>query len=466
MRSPPKLRPLSVRRWGALCALALTLVGCPEPPRAEPPSGSPTATGRTPDDSHPHDAAPPRSSSASPTRAPHPGGAKPDSRERVRLQARSKLGVPLHPSEGSSAVSGRVPSGAEVRVQRWSADERWLEIEAPSGERGWITARYLAAGRPREVVDSLPDASIWASPAACEAAVTAGDRLAKEPSRLRVGTWNLRWFPTGGPGGRPTHLSWLGCALTWLGVDVLGVQELTRGAESREGRELLASLDRLTGGRWRLRLDDCPSDGRQRVGVLYDERRAQISQVVSAPHLNPHGNACKDRLRPGFTARVKAASGLDFELTVVHLKSGTDARSYGLRRASLTRLGELFQSRTQALGDPDFVLLGDLNSMGCSGCAPKVSHADELGVLTRELAQAGFTLTPAACSHYYQGAPSALDHIATHRSMQEATSPPVSAGVCQVARCGVGLKAPEVAAFTQLSDHCPTLIDLDGRDLD
>ncbi len=387
---------------------------------------------------------------------------------RVRLQARSKLGVPLHPSEGSSAVSGRAPNGAEARVQRWSADKRWLEIEVGTGERGWITARYVAAGRPAAVIDSIPDDSIWASPAACEAALAAGDRLAKDPSQLRVGTWNLRWFPRGAPGasGQPTHIGWLACSLTWLGVDVLGVQEFTRGAESREVKELLSSLNRLSQGSWRLRLDDCPSDGRQRVGALYNERRAQLSQVVSAAHVNPHGNACKDRLRPGFTARVVAASGVDFELTVVHLKSGTDARSYGLRRASLVRLSELLQSRTKPHGDPDFLLLGDMNSMGCDGCRPAISHSDELATLTQELAQAGLTLSPTACSHYYQGAPSTLDHIATQRSMQEAMSPPLSAGVCQTASCGVGLKAPEVAAFTQLSDHCPTLIDLDGRDLD
>ena len=45
---------------------------------------------------------------------------------------------------------------------------------------------------------------IWDDPVRCVDAVGAGTRHGLADGQMRVGTWNLRWFPNGVPGKRAT----------------------------------------------------------------------------------------------------------------------------------------------------------------------------------------------------------------------------------------------------------------------
>ena len=69
-------------------------------------------------------------------------------------------------------------------------------------------------------------------PIRCAEQVGHGRRLKLEDGRLRIGTWNVRWFPDGVPGvaperrRNPTNIEWLACAIAYINVDVLGMQEI------------------------------------------------------------------------------------------------------------------------------------------------------------------------------------------------------------------------------------------------
>ncbi len=418
-----------------------------------------------------------------PTRVEAGGPSAAATQELVWVKSRSKLGVPLHPALKSSSLSGRIRNGSRVRVLGYSSDRSWLEVQTQGGDRGWISARYLSVAREAvEPLGARPD-SVWTSPESCERIIASGKQLTKPADRVRVGSWNIRWFPDGGPGAteQPTQIEWLACGVAWLGVDLLAVQEFKRGASDPAVKRLITQLRRHTGDAWELLLDDCPSDNRQHVGVLYKADRLTLTRLASEPEVNPKANAgsrrlgaggrgCAGRLRPGFGASVQHASGLDFELLVLHLKSGTDRGDYLMRRRSLSGLGALLERRTRAAAERDVVVLGDWNSMGCAGCSPPTNAAQERAALATEVSASGLRLLSAACTEYYKGKPGALDHIAISRSMAEAAGAELQvSGFCAEANCATvprSSAAQSPAAQQQLSDHCPVLVDLLATDLD
>ncbi len=63
--------------------------------------------------------------------------------DRVELQATSSLGVPLHRTS-SSSFTGRAPSGTIAEVLGTANNQRWIEIELPSGAKNWIVERYIS----------------------------------------------------------------------------------------------------------------------------------------------------------------------------------------------------------------------------------------------------------------------------------------------------------------------------------
>lgn len=397
--------------------------------------------------------------------------------ELVRVRSSSKLGVPLHPALKTSSVSGRIANESRVQVLGYSADRSWLEVQEKDGARGWISARYLSAASAEVDPPSIRPDSVWTSPASCRRIVASGKRMELPKGRVRIGSWNIRWFPDGGPGTdkQPTDVAWLACGITWLGVDLLAVQEFKRGGSDPAVKRLLTQLGRDTGGNWQLLLDDCPGDNRQHVGVLYNADRFTLTRPASEPEVNPKGNkaaqrsasgqSCVGRLRPGLGASVKHQSGLDFEILVLHLKSGTEQDDYLLRRRSLSGLDALLKRRTRAAAEQDVVVLGDWNSMGCARCASRTNAAQEQATLASELNGSGLTLLSAACTEYYQGKPGALDHAAISRSMSEAAGAELQvAGFCAESKC-TKLREPP-AAQQRLSDHCPVLLDLQALDLD
>lgn len=266
-----------------------------------------------------------------------------------------------------------------------------------------------------------------------------------------------------------TDLDWLACVITRLDVDVLAVQEWkTYPRAVAATANLVASLDRLTGGRWRSALDDCQNVAGQHVGFLYDAARVEVRGFMTHAGLNPHGIACQDQLRPGFGGYFRFPGGLDLHLISVHLKSGSERRSLGLRQRSLQALPAARDEAQARLFDGDVVFVGDFNTMGCARCSPKLTAQDELDGFSALLSSLGLRPVESvlACTHYYRGQPGRLDHFVIPRALAELPS----GGRVEVSgHCGELGCAPfrdEPAADRRLSDHCPIVLELDDVDRD
>jgi len=286
----------------------------------------------------------------------------------------------------------------------------------------------------------------------------------------------VRWFPDGKPGKRAaddgTDVAWLGCAIAWLSVDVLAVQEIKNNERAQRAMdEVRRVLDRLTNGRWAIELDRCPNPHGQHVGILYDSRRVSMKHVAMLPSLNPHGEACKDSLRPGLGGYLKFPGGLDLHLVAVHAKSGSERRSADLRLESLRGIDAAVQTLGTLDADSDIVLAGDFNTMGCKRCSPSVSAVEELATTDRLLAGASTPMrrvpANAPCSEFYGRGGTLLDHFVVSRSLSEldpATRAVVS-GLCGESACAAA--SPKKTEFVKrLSDHCPVVLDLRDQDAD
>src|SRR5690606_40904374 len=74
---------------------------------------------------------------------------------------------------------------------------------------------------------ALEAAGALESEEACDAALD--DLPAASAAGLRVGSWNVRWFPNGSADVRrhreASNVGWLACAIAALRLDVLAVQE-------------------------------------------------------------------------------------------------------------------------------------------------------------------------------------------------------------------------------------------------
>jgi len=347
------------------------------------------------------------------------------------------------------------PRAPKRHAPQHRSDERRGERREPRAGRG------VAADSP------------WASRDACRAALARGG-APRAAGTARIGAWNLHWFPDGRPGDRPAaegaDIGWLACAVAWMKLDVLAVEEIKRPPRGDAGLAALTrELDALTGGDWRSTLDDCPAASGQHVGLLHDAKRTKLLASSTIGALNPRGTACKDELRPGIAGYFAFPGGLDLSVVGVHLKSGTDARAIEDRARSFAAFADAMGTARRAAADPDVLLLGDMNSMGCDECAPAVSPAAELTRADALLASLGVPVTrvPAtpACSHHYRGRSTLLDWAAR----SELTELPAAATVVVSGPCGeLGCDALSSgsAAQTRLSDHCPIWVDLDDVDRD
>lgn len=298
----------------------------------------------------------------------------------------------------------------------------------------------------------------------CEQALRERSRRAVR-ARPRVGSWNLRWFPRGTKDGRDperrTDLRWMACAIASLEVSVLAIQEVVQDPEGRAALlDLGDRLDTLTGGRWRSALDECAGSGRQHVGFLYDSRRVELRDARAIDALNPGRSACDRSLRPGFGAHARFADGSDTQLIAVHFDSGVTRRDYDNRQRSLERLGGVLSALRPR--DPDAIVLGDFNTMGCKDCMPPVSAAGELAAFDARLDLIQLKRIGAGgaggaqCSQYYRGRAGLLDHIlVTTASLRWSASSLETFGPCAALGCGPQPRNRSIPALTSLSDHCP-----------
>jgi len=413
----------------------------------------------------------PSTPSSRPGAAPssEPPGDAPGVGQNVLVRARHASGVPLHPEPESSTVSGRLVEGSSVRIETIAAGGRWYEVS--QGElRGWLTRRYLAVSAP---TPRLRPESVFASRDACLAALQKGDRAPRQPGQARIGSWNLHWFPDGKPGKgggeepeRGSDLPWLACVIRWLDLDALALQELKSGSAARAALDRLRALLDAQGGSWQADLDGCDKNGQQ-VGLLYDRKRLQHLSSFDVAELNPHGAPCKDQLRPGRASYLRFPGGLDLYVVSAHFKAGGERRSFDLRQRSFAALSEAYRV-VQAQGkDPDVLVLGDLNTMGCPDCSPALSHAEELSSVDRSLGGEGFRrlASDVACSHYFSGKGTLLDNAVASQGFGELGQATLRvSGLC--AEVGCEPPSQRFAAQERLSDHCPIYVDIADQDRD
>lgn len=322
--------------------------------------------------------------------------------------------------------------------------------------------------------------AVWDDPERCRQAVLSGRKLPRKDGKIRVGTWNIRWFPDGKPGNAPdvegTDIPWAACAIAFLDVDVLGLQEIKLTDRGKEKLTQLTTLLReLTASSWAWVAEDCPTPSRQHVVILYREEAVTISQVKSHGEIDPTAKTgrpahCPGDLRPALGAYVKSKhGGADFHFVSTHLDSGRSKRDYKNRQDAFELLGTVHDRRFALTPDDDLIVAADFNLMGCKDCEAKNS-IQEREVLKRTIAALKRPLsTPAAnidCTEYYRGKGYTIDQIVHSTAMAEAKgSAQLVSGVCAAAKCSV-IKSEDLPFFRRLSDHCPVVLDIEDRDLD
>lgn len=402
--------------------------------------------------------------------------------DRVELKATHHLGVPFHKEPRGTPDFQRVPDGTTATVTELAQEGRWLKLQLAGGNTGWILAKYvgrvIAGDQPPPPPESDAERQVWESPEECQRVVAGGGKLPKNtPDALRLGTWNLRWFPKGcSPGEQcpenATDIPWLACTIVWMDINLLAVQEIGHTQQAESGLQALrTALDQQTGGAWQVDLQQCGPESSQHVGFLWNSQRLTLENQVDVAALNGAANgtpasACAGNLRPGRYAHVKTQGGVDFHLLSVHLDSGTTDRDYQHRRIAVERISSLAVDGTPLLTtDPDVIVVGDYNTMGRKE-APPISAQEEITTLQDELAPSFSRRPPTpACSEYFDGKAGLLDHVVASTGMQEAAATARVTGYCAVAQCKDDVN-PMPAAYEKLSDHCPTVFEVQNTDVD
>ena len=390
--------------------------------------------------------------------------------DRVELVSTNPAGVPLHDRSGNSFRGERAADKANATIVGSTQNGQWLQIRLDDGRVRWIIRKYV--GHVVSDIGSQPiqggEAQVWESPEGCREIVDSGGRMgARTSANLRLATWNIRWFPDGEnhPKGKDAtkflNMAWLKCALAWLNVDIVAVQEIKKNTSADEQLEVLAEgLTAELGGEWQTSMQDCGHKGAQRVGFLWDAERVALSNIGSLWRFNARATSpdkpCEPgRRRPGHYARVEASGGgVDFHLVSVHLKSGTKEEDRASRVTALRRIPEAVAPLLPV--DGDIIILGDFNTMGSGNDASSRAEIDALrDSLGGQIPSWRHVEADPACTEYYKGKGKWLDHVVATSGMTEfgAHTAKVT-GYCGVAGCGA-LQQPMPRAYLELSDHCP-----------
>ena len=248
---------------------------------------------------------------------------------------------------------------------------------------------------------SQEEALVWKSSTDCQRVVKDGGRMViPDPDRLRIGTWNIRWFPHGKPPDRPepaaapTDLAWLACTLVWMQTDILVVQESLATAEARAAWDrILTALERHTGQTWQWSVQACGKPDGHHVGTLWNASRVTLSAFQSLWSLNGKAtsahNPCEGGLRPGpLRARaIHAPTGCGLSSDRPAPQVGTYVFAVEARQKALNRIDAAVAPFLET--DEDVIILGDLNTMGAGD---RHSQRSELKYLRRKVAKenAGF----------------------------------------------------------------------------
>lgn len=387
----------------------------------------------------------------------------------IELKATKPQGVPLH-REPRPSMFERAPDMSRAVVTDMEGDGHWLEILLEDGQTGWIIEKYIgrivtgSVTAPSSEENSL---RVWSSRAECEAVVNTGNRMPKESDKLRVATWNIRFFPDGNMdmSRSDTDLAWLSCAIAWMNADIIALQEIRDTAEAKQAWEsVLDGLEAYTGSEWAVDLQDCGALSVQHVGFLWNTDRLTLTDAEDLWQFNGKaGNGddpCTGSLRPGRYGYVKSAGGLDFHIISVHSDSGTNESDFTHRRAVVERIDSAVTPYLSE--DSDVIILGDWNTMGTSS----LSAEDEIELMKNSINLVFLKAVP-ECSEYYRGHAGLLDHIMVSKNMSELeTSSATAIGYCSSISCDRLDPDDMPLAYRSLSDHCPLFVDIADIDED
>ena len=323
--------------------------------------------------------------------------------DQVELKATHQAGVPFHNAPGGGQTFQRVPGGTVATVIDLARGGSWLQLRLADARIGWITTRYVGrtiAGSPPP--DTSAERTVWTSPEGCQQVVGSGGRMVPaNPTILRVGTWNIRWFPRGCPSNescpqKTTDIPWLACTMAWMNTDLFALQEILATPDAEFSLNALrAELNHLTGGSWQVDLQSCGGPSTQHVGFLWNGSRVALLELTDAWELNgaatgPTANACVGNLRPGRYALAKTPIGVDFNILSVHFDSGTTSRDYNHRRQAAQRIGQIRVGNTPILQlDRDVLVLGDYNTMGVRHEVHEWNERNLLGVYRHPMSRWG-----------------------------------------------------------------------------
>lgn len=329
-----------------------------------------------------------------------------------------------------------------------SSIDRRPELEAAEPtEAGWAT-------------------QVWQSRDACEDALFA-EEPPKAGGRVRVATWNIRWFPDSVPELEAdvpgSDVQWLSCAVKALDAPVVAIQEFRSHERAQDKtRELLQALDALTAGNWKVELDACPGEGNH-VGFLYDAARVHATEFRTVPELSATGS-CKRGQHPGLAGRFDFGT-FDATLVSVHFMWGYSAESLAMRRTARARLADVAEKITRETGDDEVVVLGDFNTNGTRDVRPPLSARAELEELARvaDGGSASLQLVPAdeRCTQIEpDGRAYPLDHVLLSQPALERLTEGVArvGGLCALNACGK-MDPKKTPYYQRLSDHCPVSIE-------
>jgi endonuclease/exonuclease/phosphatase family metal-dependent hydrolase len=168
----------------------------------------------------------------------------------------------------SRVVSGRLPAGTEVRVLAERLGGRWLQIQGPSGQTGWITSRYLD-WRPQPP-STTPDRGS-PPPRTGEEGFSCPIPPPSPPPRLRPEAAPVTWAGPGSPEPAPRQIA----------VASYNVWELYDGL----GKDRYLSrhhADSLT-----------PTDAKLRVGKLAAQLRSSKPHVIAFQEIENAELACQ-----------------------------------------------------------------------------------------------------------------------------------------------------------------------------
>jgi endonuclease/exonuclease/phosphatase family metal-dependent hydrolase len=387
----------------------------------------------------------------------------------VQLKATSPQGVPVH-SQASPSMTGRLPEGTLAQIVELAEGGHWLRLMVEGASAGWIIERYVArvvpGPTPPAGSDPADEAAVWGSAAGCQQVVVQGRRAAPtSPDKLRMGSWNIRWFPD------ETNVPWLACAIAWMNLDILTLVEIRNTPEAQAAMtQLLLLLASFNGGQWMIDLHQCGPANMQHVGFLWNGTRATLSNQTDLWAFNaratPTGSPCANSLRPGRYARVKGtgANGVDFHAVAVHLKSGSNPSARAERVAVVGRLDTATASMRQT--DEDVIILGDMNTMGDGTSGSATAELNDFATATAAKGFVRLTVAP-ACTEYFQGHGGWLDHVLVSRTMAELdqAAPVRMTGYCALKQCAnIGTEKP--TAYRELSDHCPIMFEVSNASVD